>query len=937
MQNKVFRFNLDIKEKEFKTDFNLVQLDNTSMLVIKLFDEGNKVETTEGDRAEIAIDKNDNTFCVLPCNLYENEVNCTLDSNALASPGWTNCEVRILNEGKILTSARFKIYIRENIVNNEKIKSTTEYKALDELINEAKSMQESLKKGETVIEDVNKIKNDLTEIKESILNKSKEINNNLAVADEKINLIKTYISKSETAINNLANNQNKIDSLSNLLKELEKIKLTLDELNASVNKANTKKTELDTSIENANREKIELDSSVENAKTQNTNLKNTITEAETAESSLATSTQKGLTQQSELEKTISNSLDKDKSLKETNGKAESLKTELDSLSENISSKITDGNKLKSDLDTSISNAATAKSDLDTSVETATNTNTNLKATDTEAKKTETSIKDLMSQLGKTENEVKQIIASGDLSKYVTDPKLQEALKLYATKEDLQSIDVTGQLVDYAKKTEIPTKLSELNNDKTFKTEAEIQTMINNSAKLKKEVVTSLPSTGKEDIIYLLKNKNDSNNVCTEYLWINGNWEIIGDTKVDLTDYAKKTEVPTKLSQLEEDSTHRIVTDEEKERWNKKFGKEEVNNLIEKRIKSEAIKPLIMTAVIDQANSNPLTCVTYEDDARFMEKGSAEWDKFFGTKLVLFKDGKEVRDLEDSGLNNLKPEDGDVMVKFKRMGLNIKTVGDKVYVSMTNNPDDSNFKYYAHTRGTERREVFYLGAYLGYEENGKLRSIKDVMPTASKAIGAFRTLAQANGKGYEQFAFYQLIFLQAMYVLKYGNLDAQTAIGQGLTKGSFTNTGTTNGKGIDFGSTDATLQMRFQYLEDFYGNKNQWIDGFQSGGSSNMMTTTNNFNDERKDYKSYPIGSSGNIVQYPKKVQGTSELGFIIKENGASQTTYFCDYQDVYGNGIKLPCFGGYSLRGLSSGAFYFDCSYSASSSSTFISSRLMFL
>ncbi|MCI5642946.1 MAG: hypothetical protein MR285_02425, partial [Peptoniphilus sp.] len=223
MQNKIFRFNLDIKEKEFKTDFNLVQLDNTSMLVIKLFDEGNKLETTKEDRAEIAIDKNDNTFCVLPCNLYENEVNCTLDSNALASPGWTNCEIRILNEGKVLTSARFKIYIRENIVNNEKIKSTTEYKALDGLINEAKSMQESLKKGETVIGDVNKIKENLTEIKESILNKSKEIDNNLTVADEKINLIKTYISKSETAINNLANNQNKIDSLSNLLKELEKI------------------------------------------------------------------------------------------------------------------------------------------------------------------------------------------------------------------------------------------------------------------------------------------------------------------------------------------------------------------------------------------------------------------------------------------------------------------------------------------------------------------------------------------------------------------------------------------------------------------------------------------------------------------------------------------------------------------------------------------
>ena len=602
MQNKIFRFNLDVKEKEFKTDFNLVQLDNTSMLAIKLFDEGNKLETTKEDTAEIAIDKNDNTFCVLPCNLYDNIVNCTLDSNALASPGWTNCEVRILNEDKVLTSARFKIYIRENIVNNEKIKSTTEYKALDRLINQAESMQESLKKGESVIEDVNKIKENLTEIKESILNKSKEIDSNLAVADEKINLIKTYISKSETSIENLINNQDKIEELSKLLTELEKIKLTLEEINNSVNKATTQQVELEKSTENAKKEKISLDDSVENSKTQNLNLKNTITKAEMSESSLSTAAQKGLIQQSELEKTISNSLDKDKSLKETNEKAESLKTELSTLSENISSKIKDGKSLKSNIDESISNAANSKSNLDESIINATSINTTLKATDQEAKKTETLIKDLMSQLGKTEDEVKQIIASGDLSKYVTDPKLQEVLKSYATKDDLSKIDVTSQLGGYAKKTEIPTKLSELqsdtnhrtvtdteknklaniedgankvtkvsqlNNDKNFKTESEIQSMINNSAKLKKEVVTSLPSIGKEDIIYLLKNKNDNNNFYTEYLWIGGKWEIIGDTKVDLTDYAKTSDLKTKLSEMVSDSSHRTVTDTEKTAWNNK--------------------------------------------------------------------------------------------------------------------------------------------------------------------------------------------------------------------------------------------------------------------------------------------------------------------------------------------------------------------------------
>ena len=179
-----------------------------------------------------------------------------------------------------------------------------------------------------------------------------------------------------------------------------------------------------------------------------------------------------------------------------------------------------------------------------------------------------------------------------------------------------------QLVLKAGKDEIPTKISQLTNDKNFKTETEIKTLINNSTKLKKEVVTSLPTTGKDDVIYLLKNKNDTNNYYTEYMWISGKWEIIGDTKVDLSEYlktvnlrntklrtnkmninvftdrstsdhelgiilgdlelrteenkkniesrAKSTDIKTKLSEMTENSTHRTVTDSEKEKWNKKF-------------------------------------------------------------------------------------------------------------------------------------------------------------------------------------------------------------------------------------------------------------------------------------------------------------------------------------------------------------------------------
>lgn len=39
-----------------------------------------------------------------------------------------------------------------------------------------------------------------------------------------------------------------------------------------------------------------------------------------------------------------------------------------------------------------------------------------------------------------------------------------------------------------------------------------------------------------------------------------------------TNYAKKSEVPTQLSQLTDDATHRLVTDTEKSNWNAKYSK-----------------------------------------------------------------------------------------------------------------------------------------------------------------------------------------------------------------------------------------------------------------------------------------------------------------------------------------------------------------------------
>ncbi|MBE6771081.1 MAG: hypothetical protein E7547_02915 [Ruminococcaceae bacterium] len=68
-----------------------------------------------------------------------------------------------------------------------------------------------------------------------------------------------------------------------------------------------------------------------------------------------------------------------------------------------------------------------------------------------------------------------------------------------------------------------------------------------------ELVEALPETGAENVIYLVPNSSEGSNVYDEYIFVNEAFEIIGSTAIDLTDYAKTEDIPTKTSQLTNDS------------------------------------------------------------------------------------------------------------------------------------------------------------------------------------------------------------------------------------------------------------------------------------------------------------------------------------------------------------------------------------------------
>ena len=138
------------------------------------------------------------------------------------------------------------------------------------------------------------------------------------------------------------------------------------------------------------------------------------------------------------------------------------------------------------------------------------------------------------------------------------------------------------------------------------TKTEVNNLIGSIQQLHFEIVEELPSTGESNIIYLVpRSDSEESNVYDEYIYANNEWEKIGSTDIDLSNYVTTSDLNTALSnyttttdlntllsgkQNTIDSSHKLssdlvddtnntnkfVTSAEKTTWNSKVSQEELN-------------------------------------------------------------------------------------------------------------------------------------------------------------------------------------------------------------------------------------------------------------------------------------------------------------------------------------------------------------------------
>jgi hypothetical protein len=233
-----------------------------------------------------------------------------------------------------------------------------------------------------------------------------------------------------------------------------------------------------------------------------------------------------------------------------------------------------------------------------------------------------------------------------------------------------------------------------------------------------------------------------------------------------------------------------------------------------------------------------------------------------------------------------------------------------------------------SRSGAPQETMYLSAYEGREYNGKLRSLSDVAPTVSQTIGAFRTLANANGTGYELRELAKDRYLAALYTLFFKGLNGQSLLGKGRTSGnsSALNTGSMNDKPLFWGDQTGTNGMKFAGVENFWGNIFKFLDGILQINQVYHYKIHGPYNDSGSGYSTGPsVPTSG----YINKMVSANGYGMVPSETVSSEAdSKYHDYSWQGGNSTYMFYVGGSWSSGVDAGPFCWDENGASSASSS---------
>ena len=261
-------------------------------------------------------------------------------------------------------------------------------------------------------------------------------------------------------------------------------------------------------------------------------------------------------------------------------------------------------------------------------------------------------------------------------------------------------------------------------------------------------------------------------------------------------------------------------------------------------------------------------------------------------------------------------------------------------------------YVKHVKSYEGKRYFYIsdksingfvkhpgsGRYVGKYHMVGGHSKSGSPPTVNITRSYSKDYAHNAGSTFKILDFATYCAIIWLYIVEFADWNCQSKIGRGYvdSHNSAINTGGTDSMTYHTGraaGTDGSTAVQYRWIENLWGNVNQWVDGFNANGTTAYycLDPSKYADDTTTGYTQIgTLPASGWI-----KDLTVTDNGLLIPETvGGSETTFIPDYAGS-SSGWRVLNVGGGWVDGSGAGLLCFDASGASSGSSSVISARLL--
>ena len=298
--------------------------------------------------------------------------------------------------------------------------------------------------------------------------------------------------------------------------------------------------------------------------------------------------------------------------------------------------------------------------------------------------------------------------------------------------------------------------------------------------------------------------------------------------------------------------------------------------------------------IDQTITDPATMITGDvngehiqlirnNSHRYLGKYTAE-----GTMTLCQLDDNDSTKYSDGTTADLTGAEGDVFMKMPRFWYRAKEMSTDVWGIGFYYGTESPGENWKEWNGNE-----LIGVYEAYSKSEKLYSRSGVISSGDISQENFKAYARNRGNGFQIVDWQMHCVMAILFYAQYGHTNCQEKIGAG-TSSIEKRCGQTNANGMndtkgaspvsglnDAGADGNTQSINFWGLENWWGNKYEWID--------NVVVDAYEWKITEPDGTVRTPGKAGTSTNYITKMMFGDNCDLIPTAARGSETTGFCDY------------------------------------------------